>query len=230
MCFKQGKVERFSLDPSLGEFIHTHADVQFPADGGKKIYSCNEGARRTGGSAEGSHWAGGARGARPSRRRPSPSCSSGGGRTRTRRSRVAAPRGTFEPRRRRDCDAAATRLRGMPARHPRRRRDPSPRTIRAVPHLPLRNIHVAPAAVPRPAPTILPADGARRDDAARHRATPLPWRRFGRDRRAPQVRNKSGCPTSPAARRRWRSKRPRRSPRRRSRPICRSPSPSRRRR
>ena len=43
MCFKQGKVERFALDPSLGEFIHTHADVQFPKDGGKKIYSCNEG-------------------------------------------------------------------------------------------------------------------------------------------------------------------------------------------
>jgi len=43
MCFKQGKVERFALDPSLGEFIHTHADVKFPADGGKKIYSCNEG-------------------------------------------------------------------------------------------------------------------------------------------------------------------------------------------
>jgi len=43
MCFKQGKVERFALDPSLGEFIHTHSDVQFPADGGKKIYSCNEG-------------------------------------------------------------------------------------------------------------------------------------------------------------------------------------------
>ena len=43
MCFKQGKVERFALDPSLGEFIHTHADVQFPEGGGKKIYSCNEG-------------------------------------------------------------------------------------------------------------------------------------------------------------------------------------------
>merc|ERR1719359_1583589 len=43
MCFKQDKVERFALDPSLGEFIHTHADVKFPADGGKKIYSCNEG-------------------------------------------------------------------------------------------------------------------------------------------------------------------------------------------
>merc|ERR1711988_896083 len=36
-------VERFALDPSLGEFIHTHTDVKFPADGGKKIYSCNEG-------------------------------------------------------------------------------------------------------------------------------------------------------------------------------------------
>jgi len=43
MCFKQGKVERFALDPSLGEFIHTHTDVKFPADGGKKLYSCNEG-------------------------------------------------------------------------------------------------------------------------------------------------------------------------------------------
>jgi len=43
MCFKAGKVERFALDPSLGEFIHTHADVQFPEGGGKKIYSCNEG-------------------------------------------------------------------------------------------------------------------------------------------------------------------------------------------
>ena len=43
LCFKQGKVERFALDPSLGEFIHTHANVRFPADGGKKIYSCNEG-------------------------------------------------------------------------------------------------------------------------------------------------------------------------------------------
>merc|ERR1719247_1331585 len=43
MCFKQGKVERFALDPSLGEFIHIHTDVKFPADGGKKLYSCNEG-------------------------------------------------------------------------------------------------------------------------------------------------------------------------------------------
>jgi len=43
MCFKQGSVERFALDPSLGEFIHTHSNVRFPSDGGKKIYSCNEG-------------------------------------------------------------------------------------------------------------------------------------------------------------------------------------------
>ena len=43
MCFKAGTVERFALDPSLGEFIHTHTNVQLPADGGKKIYSCNEG-------------------------------------------------------------------------------------------------------------------------------------------------------------------------------------------
>jgi len=43
MCFKAGKVERFALDPSLGEFVHTHSDVKIPADGGKKIYSCNEG-------------------------------------------------------------------------------------------------------------------------------------------------------------------------------------------
>ena len=42
MCFKAGKVERFALDPSLGEFIHTHSDVTFPTGGGKKIYSCNE--------------------------------------------------------------------------------------------------------------------------------------------------------------------------------------------
>jgi len=43
MCFKGSGVERFALDPSLGEFIHTHSNVRFPADGGKKIYSCNEG-------------------------------------------------------------------------------------------------------------------------------------------------------------------------------------------
>jgi len=43
MCFKGSGVERFALDPSLGEFIHTHTNVQFPEGGGKKIYSCNEG-------------------------------------------------------------------------------------------------------------------------------------------------------------------------------------------
>mmetsp|Transcript_19174 Transcript_19174/g.39078 ORF Transcript_19174/g.39078 Transcript_19174/m.39078 type:complete len:338 (-) Transcript_19174:231-1244(-) len=43
ICFKGSGVERFALDPSLGEFIHTHTNVQFPAGGGKKIYSCNEG-------------------------------------------------------------------------------------------------------------------------------------------------------------------------------------------
>jgi len=31
LCFKaQGTVERFALDPSLGEFIHTHSNVKFP--------------------------------------------------------------------------------------------------------------------------------------------------------------------------------------------------------
>merc|ERR1719284_2357664 len=43
MCFKGSGVERFALDPSLGEFIHTHSKVLFPEGGGKKIYSCNEG-------------------------------------------------------------------------------------------------------------------------------------------------------------------------------------------
>ena len=43
MCFKGGSVERFALDPSLGEFVHTHSKVTFPEGGGKKIYSCNEG-------------------------------------------------------------------------------------------------------------------------------------------------------------------------------------------
>merc|ERR1719284_450243 len=33
MCFKGSGVERFALDPSLGEFIHTHTNVQFPAGG-----------------------------------------------------------------------------------------------------------------------------------------------------------------------------------------------------
>ncbi|KAJ1637874.1 cytosolic fructose-1,6-bisphosphatase [Pavlovales sp. CCMP2436] len=43
ICFQGRGVHRFALDPSIGEFIHTHANVKFPVDGGKKIYSCNEG-------------------------------------------------------------------------------------------------------------------------------------------------------------------------------------------
>ena len=43
LCFKGQSVQRFALDPSLGEFVHTHSNVTFPAGGGKKIYSCNEG-------------------------------------------------------------------------------------------------------------------------------------------------------------------------------------------
>ena len=43
LCFKGQSVQRFALDPSLGEFVHTHSNVTFPTGGGKKIYSCNEG-------------------------------------------------------------------------------------------------------------------------------------------------------------------------------------------
>ena len=43
LCFKGQSVQRFALDPSLGEFVHTHSNVTFPSGGGKKIYSCNEG-------------------------------------------------------------------------------------------------------------------------------------------------------------------------------------------
>lgn len=43
VCFHGRGVHRFALDPSLGEFIHTHKNIKIPADGGKKIYSCNEG-------------------------------------------------------------------------------------------------------------------------------------------------------------------------------------------
>jgi len=35
-------VQRFALDPALGEFLFV-ADVKMPKDGGKKIFSCNEG-------------------------------------------------------------------------------------------------------------------------------------------------------------------------------------------
>jgi len=40
----QGKaVHGFCLDPTIGEFIHTRPNMRFPADGGKRIYSANEG-------------------------------------------------------------------------------------------------------------------------------------------------------------------------------------------
>lgn len=35
-------VLRFALDPSIGEFLFVE-EIKFPSDGGKKIYSCNEG-------------------------------------------------------------------------------------------------------------------------------------------------------------------------------------------
>jgi len=41
VTFRRG-VERFILDPSLGEFIHIGSTMQIPRKG-KKIYSCNEG-------------------------------------------------------------------------------------------------------------------------------------------------------------------------------------------
>ena len=41
--FKGGSVEGFCLDPTIGEFVHTRINMKFPSDGGKRIYSCNEG-------------------------------------------------------------------------------------------------------------------------------------------------------------------------------------------
>jgi len=41
MTFGQG-VERFILDPSLGEFIHIGESIKMPLNG-KKVYSVNEG-------------------------------------------------------------------------------------------------------------------------------------------------------------------------------------------
>jgi fructose-1,6-bisphosphatase I len=41
--FRGGSVEGFCLDPTIGEFVHTRVKMQFPEDGGKKIYSANEG-------------------------------------------------------------------------------------------------------------------------------------------------------------------------------------------
>lgn len=44
--FRGGDVHGFCLDSTIGEFIHTREKMTFPADGGKKIYSCNEGNSR----------------------------------------------------------------------------------------------------------------------------------------------------------------------------------------
>lgn len=41
--FRGGSVEGFCLDPTIGEFVHTRLNMKFPVDGGKRIYSCNEG-------------------------------------------------------------------------------------------------------------------------------------------------------------------------------------------
>jgi len=41
--FQGGDVHGFCLDSTIGEFVHTRPKMQFPQDGGKKIYSCNEG-------------------------------------------------------------------------------------------------------------------------------------------------------------------------------------------
>lgn len=41
--FRGGAVHGFCLDPTIGEFVHTRPHMLFPQDGGKKIYSANEG-------------------------------------------------------------------------------------------------------------------------------------------------------------------------------------------
>lgn len=41
--FKGSDVHGFCLDSTIGEFIHTREKMTFPADGGKLIYSANEG-------------------------------------------------------------------------------------------------------------------------------------------------------------------------------------------
>eukprot|EP00434_Breviolum_minutum_P005006 symbB.v1.2.004418.t1/scaffold237.1/size257402/8 len=46
ITFQGHGVHRFTLDPSLGEFVHIQAHVKLPEGGGKKIYSCNEGNSR----------------------------------------------------------------------------------------------------------------------------------------------------------------------------------------
>lgn len=44
--FKGKPVHGFCLDPTIGEFVHTRPNMSFPVDGGKRIYSCNEGNYR----------------------------------------------------------------------------------------------------------------------------------------------------------------------------------------
>lgn len=41
--FQGGSVHGFCLDSTIGEFVHTRPNMRFPEDGGKKIYSANEG-------------------------------------------------------------------------------------------------------------------------------------------------------------------------------------------
>lgn len=41
--FRGKTVEGFCLDPTIGEFVRTRPCMRFPSDGGKKIYSANEG-------------------------------------------------------------------------------------------------------------------------------------------------------------------------------------------
>lgn len=41
--FRGGDVHGFCLDSTIGEFVHTRPKMMFPEDGGKKIYSANEG-------------------------------------------------------------------------------------------------------------------------------------------------------------------------------------------
>lgn len=44
--FKGGDVHGFCLDNTIGEFVHTREKMMFPVDGGKRIYSANEGNER----------------------------------------------------------------------------------------------------------------------------------------------------------------------------------------
>jgi fructose-1,6-bisphosphatase I len=41
--FRGGDVHGFCLDSTIGEFVHTRPEMVFPVDGGKRIYSANEG-------------------------------------------------------------------------------------------------------------------------------------------------------------------------------------------